>query len=382
MLLRAFYYSFLKLVRIKEALFWNLCFPIALGTLYFVAFSGLNSDEQFGAIDVAVVLEETTDTSAFQTTVEALSEEGDDQLLSAIFTTEEEALELLEKKEVAGILYEGPQITLTVSAEMTDSKLDQSILNCFVEQYNLNINAINSTMETHPENIAAVLDLTNVELNYHKETSLIDGSLDSSLGYFFNLIAMSCLYSYMGGISVVVNSQANLSTLGMRKCVSPVNHFVSLLGELLGAIVYHYLCNVISLVYLIVGLKIDFGNELGLIFLSTLIACITGVSFGFFVGSIGRMSEGMKAGIMMALTMICCFLSGLMINGIRLIVEQVVPWFNKINPAALISDSFYSLSVCQSHDRLFANLLILLTISICFYLGGFLMIRRKKYAAL
>ena len=82
----------MKLVRIKEALFWNLCFPIALGTLYFVAFSGLNSDEQFGAIDVAVVLEETTDTSAFQTTVEALSEEGDDQLLSAIFTTEEEAL--------------------------------------------------------------------------------------------------------------------------------------------------------------------------------------------------------------------------------------------------------------------------------------------------
>ena len=85
---------------------------------------------------------------------------------------------------------------------------------------------------------------------------------------------------------------------------------------------------------------------------------------------------------MMAITMICSFLSGLMVGGMRILVAQICPWFNHVNPAALISDSFYALSVYRSHDRYFLNLAMLLVLSALFYLGGFLLVRRKKYAAL
>lgn len=382
MFIRTFYYSFLQFIRQKAMLFWNLCFPILLATFFNIAFSGLSADETFHAIPVAVVLNEDSADSGFEEIVRLLGEEGEDQFLQVSFTTEEEALSLLENKEIIGILYEGAPVTLSISAEMTDSKLEQSILNAFIEQYNLNADAITNIAINHPENLPAVIQLFDIETDYNTETSFSDGNMDEALTYFFNLLAMSCLYAYMSGITVVTNTQANLSALGARRCISPVNKMLSLFAELCAGILFQFLCTAISLLYMIFVLKIDFGAELGYVLLATLIGCTTGVSLGFFVGSFGKMSSGTKNGIMMAITMICCFLSGLMVGGMRLLVAQVCPWFNEVNPAALISDSFYALSVYQSHNRFFHNILLLLILSSLFYLGGFLLIRRKKYAAL
>ena len=47
MFIRSFYYTFLQLIRQKTMLFWNLCFPLLLGTMYHVAFGGLAADEAF-----------------------------------------------------------------------------------------------------------------------------------------------------------------------------------------------------------------------------------------------------------------------------------------------------------------------------------------------
>ena len=382
MFIRSFYYSFLQLIRQKTMLFWNLCFPLLLSTMFNVAFGDLSKEESFDVIPVAVVLNESADVYGFKETINLLSEEGEDQFLNATFTTEDEAMALLEDKEIIGILYEGSPVTMTVSAEMSSNKLEQSILCAFVEQYNLNIDAITNIATNSPENLPAALELLDIDVDYNTETSFSDGNLDEALSYFFNLVAMSCLYSYMSGILVVTNTQANLSTLGARRCISPVNKMLSLFAELCAGIAYQFLCTALSLFYMIFVLKIDFGSELGYTLLATFVGCTTGVSMGFFIGSFGKMEAGPKNGIMMAITMICSFLSGLMVGGMRLIVAEVCPWFNNINPAALISDSFYSLTVYQSHDRFFQNILSLLALSLLFYLGGFLLVRRKKYAAL
>ena len=382
MFIRSFYYTFLQLIRQKTMLFWNLCFPLLLGTMYNVAFGGLAADEAFHAIPVAVVTTEVENDYGFSDTIRLLSEEGEDQFLDATFTTEEEAHSLLEKKEVIGILYGGSPITLTVSAEMTTFKLEQSILSAFVEQYNLNITAITDIAVNHPENLSDAIRQLGLKTDYLTETSYSDGNLDEKLTYFFNLIAMSCLYAYMSGIVAVTNSQANLSALGARRCISPVNKMLSLFAELCAGILYQFLCTATSLLYMIFVLKIDFGSELFYVLLAAFVGCTTGVSAGFFIGSFGKMSVGTKNGIMMAITMICSFLSGLMVGGMRILVAQICPWFNHVNPAALISDSFYALSVYRSHDRYFLNLATLLVLSALFYLGGFLLVRRKKYAAL
>lgn len=363
-------------------MFWNLLFPIALATMFYAAFSGLKSDEMFKAIPVAVILEESDTPSAFKEVTDSLNEPGDDRFLDVIYTTKEDALSLLEQKEIVGILYEGTPVTLTVSAEMSSVKLEQSILNCFVERYNMQYHAIEQLAISHPENLEEAAKALSQDTAYNTQTSYSDGDMDEMITYFFNLIAMTCLFAAMGGMQIAICSQANLSSLGARKEVSPIPKPISYLGALCATFLSQFLCVSVSLLYMLCILKINFGSELPYVFLTAFLGCVTGVSFGFCIGCIGRLSEGVKMGILMCVDMSFCFLSGLMAGNIRIYIEKVCPWFNRINPAALISDSFYSLTVYQSHSRYFRNSVTLVFISALFCLCGFLIVRRKKYAAL
>ena len=90
----------------------------------------------------------------------------------------------------------------------------------------------------------------------------------------------------------------------------------------------------------------------------------------------------MKLGVIIGVSMLCSFLSGLMAGAMRLAVENVAPWFNHVNPTALISDSFYSMVIYPSDARFYTNIGILALESFVFLALGLLKMRRKKYAAL
>ena len=260
--------------------------------------------------------------------------------------------------------------------------MEKSILSAFVEQYNAIYDGIVEIAMTRPEKMAQVVKELMAEKSYMTETTYSDGTMDESVSYFFNLIAMVCLYSAMGGMLVAVRNQANLSALGARRCMSPTHKLVSLSGEQLATWLFNYIMVLISICYQNFILKVSFGSELGYVLLAAAVGCMTGVSLGFLVGSIGRMSESTKLGILMVVIMFNCFLSGLMVQNMRIYVGKVCPWYNRINPAALIADSFYALTVYASHDRFFMNLATLLVMSVVFCLAGYVLVRREKYANL
>ena len=376
----AFYYYLKSILRQKETLCWTLLFPIALGTLFFAAFSGLSEDESLNTIPVAAVLEE--EVIALKSLLEVLGEPGEEQFLEVTYATEEEALSLLEQKKIIGILHGGNPATLSVSAQMNNMQMEQSILSAIVDQYNAIYDGIENVAMTNPEKVEAVIRKLSEGTNYNEEITYTDGTMDEMVSYFFNLIAMTCLYSSMTGLQIAIRNQANLSSLGARRSLSPTHKLISIFGEITASCLFQSVLVWISLFYLNFVLKVNFGSQFGYMMLASLVGCIFGISFGFFVGCIGKMEEAIKLGILMVITMFNCFLSGLMVQNMRIQVERVCPWYNKINPAALISDSFYALSVFQSHDRYFKNLATLFVMAVCLCFAGFFIVRREKYAAL
>ena len=86
--------------------------------------------------------------------------------------------------------------------------------------------------------------------------------------------------------------------------------------------------------------------------------------------------------MMFAVVMPLCFLSGLMMGTMRMIVEQHIPWLNRINPAALISDAFDCLNVYQDYDRYLEKNVSMLILAVLFVTIGILLTRRRKYASL
>lgn len=377
-----FKYALLRLMRNKANLFWILVFPIVLGCFFKIAFSNITASESFHTIPVAVVEGDNADATAFHTMIEQLSGDSEDAMLSATFCDDKKARTLLEKGKVDGIFYTTDTVELAVNSDLSDASINQSILQSLLTQYYLNRDLIVQILTTNPGNIESLVDSIGQSVDTRKEVSLTRNNTDTYDQYFYNLIAMACLYTAMGGINLAINNSANLSSLAARKTIAPAKRAALIGTELLAIILFESLLNMVSFLFIVTILGVHMTTHLGLAMLTILISTTFSITFGMFLGCVGPKSEGGKTGLMFAVVMPLCFLSGLMMGTMRMVVEKYAPFVNRINPAALISDSFYALNNYDTLTRYTGNILTLLLMTVLFLIISILVTRRKTYASL
>lgn len=377
-----FKYALLRLMRNKANLFWILVFPIVLGCFFKIAFSNITASESFHTIPVAVVEGDNADATAFHTMIEQLSGDSEDTMLSATFCDDKKARTLLEKGKVDGIFYTTDTVELAVNSDLSDASINQSILQSLLTQYYLNRDLIVQILTTNPGNIESLVDSIGQSVDTRKEVSLTRNNIDTYDQYFYNLIAMACLYTAMGGINLAINNSANLSSLAARKTIAPAKRAALIGTELLAIILFESLLNMVSFLFIVTVLGIHMTTHLGLALLTILISTTFSITFGMFLGCVGPKSEGGKTGLMFAVVMPLCFLSGLMMGTMRMVVEKYAPFVNRINPAALISDSFYALNNYDTLTRYTGNILTLLLMTALFLIISILVTRRNTYASL
>ena len=377
-----FKYALLRLMRNKANLFWILVFPIVLGCFFKIAFSNITASESFHTIPVAVVEGNSADATAFHTMIEQLSGDSEDAMLSATFCDDKKARTLLEKGKVDGIFYTTDTVELAVNSDLSDASINQSILQSLLTQYYLNRDLIVQILTTNPGNIESLVDSIGQSVDTRKEVSLTRNNTDTYDQYFYNLIAMACLYTAMGGINLAINNSANLSSLAARKTIAPAKRAALIGTELLAIILFESLLNMVSFLFIVTVLGVHMTTHLGLAMLTILISTTFSITFGMFLGCVGPKSEGGKTGLMFAVVMPLCFLSGLMMGTMRMVVEKYAPFVNRINPAALISDSFYALNNYDTLTRYTGNILTLLLMTVLFLIISILVTRRKTYASL
>ena len=100
---------------------------------------------------------------------------------------------------------------------------------------------------------------------------------------------------------------------------------------------------------------------------------------GLAIGTILKTNENVKTGIVIAVTMLGCFLSGMMGITMKYIIDTNAPIINKINPASMITDGFYSLYYYDTLDRYYFNIISLLIFSIIMILISYTSLRRQKF---
>lgn len=377
-----FKYALLRLMRNKANLFWILVFPIVLGCFFKIAFSNITASESFHTIPVAVVEGDNADATAFHTMIEQLSGDSEDAMLSATFCDDKKARTLLEKGKADGIFYTTDTVELAVNSDLSDASINQSILQSLLTQYYLNRDLIVQILTTNQGNIESLVDSIGQSVDTRKEVSLTRNNIDTYDQYFYNLIAMACLYTAMGGINLAINNSANLSSLAARKTIAPAKRAALIGTELLAIILFESLLNMVSFLFIVTVLGIHMTTHLGLALLTILISTTFSITFGMFLGCVGPKSEGGKTGLMFAVVMPLCFLSGLMMGTMRMVVEKYAPFVNRINPAALISNSFYALNNYDTLTRYTGNILTLLLMTALFLIISILVTRRKTYASL
>lgn len=377
MFIRDFLYTIKILMRAKVSLFWTLVFPILLATFMYMAFGNIyEQDEMFSNIKVAVVTEDES-ANGLNYMLDALSD-GDDALLSVTRMSESDAKKLLADEEVEGIIY-----TDDVKLTVAESSVNASILETVLSEYKQYEHAL---MDIYKDGTEPKGDMSNLveklseQRSYYTEKSSTEGSQNVYNNYFYAIFAMSCLFASLSSIEMMSNLQANVSATGKRKNVSPQRKMTFVLAEFAALLLIHFVVEVISFIYMSC-IGVDFGGRVWEILLTLFVGCFIGLAIGVIVGAISKLAEGTKIGIVIGISMVMSILSDLCINGVKYEIQQHVPIINKLNPAALISDSFYALNVYSDHQVFTENIVIMTIEAVVLIAVGILMVRRNRYAS-
>lgn len=377
MFIRDFLYTIKILMRAKVSIFWTLVFPILLATFMYMAFGSIyEQDEMFSNIKVAVVTEDES-ANGLNYMLDALSD-GDDALLSVTRMSESDAEKLLADEEVEGIIY-----TDDVKLTVAESSVNASILETVLSEYKQYEHALKDIYKygTEPKgDMSNLVEKLSEQRSYYTEKASTEGSQNVYNNYFYAIFAMSCLFASLSSIEMMSNLQANVSTTGKRKNVSPQRKMTFVLAEFAALLLIHFVVEVISFIYMSC-IGVDFGDRVWEILLTLFVGCFIGLAIGVIVGAISKLAEGTKIGIVIGISMVMSILSDLCINGIKYEIQQHVPIINKLNPAALISDSFYALNVYSDHQVFTENIVIMTIEAVVLIAVGILMVRRNRYAS-
>ncbi|MDU1878534.1 MAG: ABC transporter permease, partial [Finegoldia magna] len=146
--------------------------------------------------------------------------------------------------------------------------------------------------------------------------------------------------------------------------------------------IINFLITVIFIAYLKYGLKVEFGDRMGLVIGLASVSSLCGVTFGILIGVSNRKSLDTKIGIGIALTMLMSFLAGMMVPEIKVLIAENIPIINKINPVAVVTDAVYSLYYYDSLRRFNYDMLNLLAITVFFIVASLFLMRGKEYESL
>ena len=390
MFLHNFKYSLKTLFRNKALIFWTFAFPIILGTFFNMAFSNIESSEKLDIINIAIINnDDFNNNEIFKTAFEELSDKNNkDRLFEIKYTTEDESKKLLENEEIVGymkLVNDDPQLTFTTSG------IDETIFKYVSEEITQTSNIIKNLSE---EEIKKEMLAGNYNVDYEsiynkvieltrEDNARLNNVSNSNLSYtmieFYTLIAMDCLYGAILGAVVINQKLANITNQGKRVSVSASSKGKMILSSVLASYIVQLVGVALLFIYTIFVLKVDYGNKLGLDIALVMAGSLAGLALGIAVATTIKSNEGTKTGIIIAITMLGCFLSGMMGITMKYIIDKNIPIINKLNPASMITDGFYSLYYYDTLNRYIFDIGSLLVFAFILITISYISLRRQKY---
>ena len=370
-------YTFLSMIRTKEVIFWSLVFPLVLTTFMYLAFGKINEvTENLETIDVAVV--ESVQNEMFDKILVEVSN-GESPLLNPMKMNSQDAVSALDGEEVDGIIH----VDDTISLSVRENGLNATILSSFVDRYLQNKATLTQIAKNNPLALNSAIEALSDDTSYFKEEKLTDGNTDNLSNYFYAVFAMSCLFASFTGISSMFSIQGNLSPLGQRRCVAPTKKLHVVLTLFLTNEIVQFAIELITFAYMSLVLGLDLSNKYPALFLLLFVASSFGLTMGMFIGSLKKpVTEGAKMGIGVAISMALSVMADLCVSGLMNTIEHTVPIINRLNPAALISDSFYALNTYSDYSRYTSNMVNLSAMTLILFTLTILTVRRNRYASI
>ena len=383
-------YTLKTLFRSRMLLFWTFAFPIILATFFNMAFSNIENSEKLTIINIAIVDNAYFETNEiFKQAFKQLSdEENSSRLFNTQYVDHEEAQRLLKEDKITGYLFMTEEENKVI---VNGNGINETIFKYATEEIMQTADMVNylATEEIAKEmiNQNQIVDYAGIYQNVmeklQKQDVKIQNISKDNMSYtmveFYTLIAMTCLYGGILGTVAINQNLANMSANGKRVSISPVSKSKMIFSSVLASYITQLIGLTLLFVYTIFVLKINYGNNFLLILLLSLCGCLAGLTLGVAIGSVLKSSDNVKTGIVISITMLGCFLSGMMGITMKYVIDKNMPILNKINPAGMITDGFYALYYYDTLNRYWVNVISLLIFAAIMIAVSITSLRRQKY---
>ncbi len=383
-------YSFQSLLKNKALIFWTFAFPIILGTLFKMAFQDIEKNEKLSIINIGIVTNETWENNEiWKKTMEHLSNPNhENQLFEITYARKESLLDALQNDTISGFINieESPEIVVKesgINETILKQVVDEIMQTTYIYETSIQSGMQNLILENQSEWNEWIANLTKkIEEIQAKEIEFEDNS-SKNMSYtmieYYTLIAMSCLYGGILAMVAINKNLANMSAVGKRISISPTKKSTLMISSTLASWTTQMIGLSLLFFYTIFVLKVDYGAKMFLVILLSVVGSLAGLSIGIATSCLCKGTENAKTGIILAITMAGCFLSGMMGITMKYVVDTHVPILNKINPANMITDGFYSLYYYDTTTRFTINFISLLLFSGMLLMLSSLVLRRQKY---
>lgn len=363
-------------LRNRNLVFWTLCFPIILGTIFNFVLKDIQGLVPLETIEIAVV---DKGNEAISSLVKELGDkESENYILDVTYANEEEAHTLLMDGKVTTILYMQENPYIEANQYGYDTTILKSVINSYTRVYSQVEHLANKDPMIFQKMVIEDLFTSNAQI---QEIQSEAASKDMNMIYFYNIIAMVCMYGMLWGVAICNDSQATQSKQAARVNVSPLPKLKMLaidFGLCYTMIVLEIL---FAIVYLNFGLGIMFGEHILPTICIILASTLTSLSLGMFVGTF-KLPLPAKIGMISGVTVLLNFFAGMMASTMPYMIQRFVPIMMYINPADLIVRAFSMMYYYSDLSAVYVNASILVGMGVVFLLLSFSRVRRVSYASL
>lgn len=379
-----FIYSLKVLLGNKTLIFWSFAFPIVLGFLFNLAFKDIEKNESFNTFDIAIIESpQFSDDVFYKEAYKSLSN-GDDRIFNITMTNKDDAEKMLADKEITGYLEFLDSVSITVN----QSGIYETILRFVVDEIESNKKMISTLVKdklqtAKPNEVANIIEGIKDKV-INGNATVIDKTRDNmsyTMIEYYTLIAMSALYGGVISMYIINLKLANMGSVGKRTAVAAIKKGTLIISSLLASYLVQLVEIALIFIFTVFVLHVYYGNEIGFVILTSLVGSLAGLALGVLVATLFKTNENAKIGILIAITMLGCFLSGMMGITMKYIVDTYAPFVNMINPASLITDAFYALYYYGVNNRFIQDILSLIIISALMIILSWRGLRRQKYDA-
>lgn len=368
--------SIKMMIRARDVLLWLLFFPIILSTVFYFAFGNLAESKTFLKADIAVVNLESNNT--FSSVLAEISNSdgtaGENDLFNVSKVQENEGRKLLAEEKIDALLLVTNDNVMLVSSGMD---VNGTVVTTFLDNYLSNVKTIENNAASYEQAVIIANQLrSDVEI-ISKQIS--KNAIHQNTTYFYALFGMVCFFFSIAGMEVIKLTQPNKSNIAARQSLSPTSRKKIFFSQFTGMFICCICIILIMLFYVGLILGIPLGN-IGYVFIACIVGTLAALGFGMLIGTLPIKNQTLKDVLLIVITLVLSFLTGLMGASIKEIITTKARFINYINPVALISDSFHSLYYYDGLKEFLIRIGLLGAYAVIFTVITILMVRRKKYA--